>query len=916
MELMPTTASPSRAWGKLDRRGPPGVTPASLSLTGHCLDVAAVVQCMLHLPTWRRRLERLAGQQLCEIDVERCVVLAFLHDVGKAGVGFQAKAWDESDQAAWRHAHWCGRDQQGHTRIVAPLLGIAPEYEVLRDALGVDDIRRWGGPHDADQHSVVELWLAAISHHGEPIAFDEDMRTLASAPHPTWTSKVGSYSPLQALQELRQTAETLWPRAFDPDAPPLRPSQPLIHAFAGLVSLADWIGSDTRHFPFDLGPQDVDRWPDSVKAACSALRAMRIDIEDIRTDLHQRSPTFKDVFGFEPTAVQEATAEAPVTSPVVLEAETGSGKTEAALWRFKTLFEAGEVDALCFLLPTRVAATSISKRLDDFVRKLFPDEGRRPNTVLAVPGYLRANAVEGEWLAPFTVQWPDRDVGDPLFWAAENSKRYFAAAVAAATIDQFLLSTLQTKHAHLRGSVLLRSLVVVDEVHASDPYMRALLVKALRRHQAAGGHALLLSATLTTDLRDELLRTAPTPKMNAKGLGARRQTPNPTTPAHDYPLISAPGVSRTFGPILQHKPIQHSMQPWMRDPQAVARCAVEALQAGARVLVLRNTVRQAVATQQAIEELLGVDNPALFRCNAVVGLHHGRYALPDRRALDARVSELFGKDAAKARQAVLLCATQTVEISVDCDADFLITDLAPMDVLLQRLGRLHRHADRRGFRPLGYEAPRVVVLTPPDQDLSGLLSGGAGGLGIGKRSAYPDLLTLQATLNALNDHQRFPVLDIPSDNRDLVERCCGRPSLLQLAADLGGAWPAHLQDLQGQASAQGSAALYQCIDWAQPWREAVASELTTEAKTRLGLDSIEVELPSGTRSPFGHVLERLNIPAWMLPTLPDREDMGPPVVEEMVQDTQGLRFSVRGQDFAYTRWGLAPMERPSHLHSL
>jgi CRISPR-associated endonuclease/helicase Cas3 len=77
------------------------------------------------------------------------------------------------------------------------------------------------------------------------------------------------------------------------------------------------------------------------------------------------------------------------------------------------------------------------------------------------------------------VQWPDRDVGDPIFWAAENSKRYFAAAAAAATIDQFLLSTLQTKHAHLRTSVLLRSLVVVDEVHASDPNMRTLLAASV-----------------------------------------------------------------------------------------------------------------------------------------------------------------------------------------------------------------------------------------------------------------------------------------------------------------------------------------------------------------------------------------------------------------------------------------------------
>ena len=878
-------------------------------MIGHALDVAAVARTLLELPTWRRRLERLAGHALSAVVIDRLTVLAFLHDVGKAGVGFQAKALPDTQQTAWRQQNAAGRDQQGHTRVVAPLLGMAPEFSAHRAALGVAGVRAWGGDSALAQEDIVDLWLAAISHHGEPLAFQTDLRVLSTQPHATWTSRLPHYDPLHGLAELGDTARARWPAAFDPDAPPLRPSQALIHGFAGLVSLADWIGSDTRHFPFDLGPQDASRWQDSVGAAAAALRAMRIDVEDLRDDLRRRSPTFEQVFGFKPTPVQQAVAEAPPRSPVVLEAETGSGKTEAALWRFKALFEAGEVDALSFLLPTRVAATSIAARLEAFVRALFPDAAHRPNTVLAVPGYLRANGQEGHWLATFTVQWPDRDLGDPLYWAAENSKRYFAAALATATIDQFLLSTLQTRHAHLRGTVLLRSLVVVDEVHASDPYMRALLVKALQRHQAAGGHALLLSATLTSDLRAELLTTAPSNMATAKGRGLSAPRPvvdpPPDASLHDYPCLSAPGFRRAFDAGPRRKRIQHSLQPWMRDHQAVAACAVQALQAGARVLILRNTVRQAVVTQQAVETLLGPQHPAHFRCMDVVALHHGRYALPDRQALDARVGELFGKSAARQREPVLLCATQTVEISVDCDADLMITDLAPMDVLLQRLGRLHRHADRLGFRPRGHEEPRCVVLVPTDPDLSGFLSKGAGGLGIGQRSAYPDLLALQATLDALSDSDRYPVLDIPGDNRDLVEQCCGHAALAQLAQDLGGPWPAHRAALLGQASAHGSAALYQCVDWARPWREAVPGELSTEAKTRLGLDSIDVDLPAGTLSPFGYPMERLAIPAWMLPSLPERNDDGPPAVESLVRNTLGMQFNVRGRGFSYTRWGLA-----------
>jgi len=588
---------------------------------------------------------------------------------------------------------------------------------------------------------------------------------------------------------------------------------------------------------------------------------------------------------------------------LVLEAETGSGKTEAALWRFKTLFEAGEVDAVCFLLPTRVAATGIFARLESFIEKLFPDEHSRPNTVLAVPGYLHANGEDGTQLPQFEVQWPDIEDNKPLYWAAEHSKRYFAAAAVAATIDQFLLSTLQTKHAHLRGSVLLRSLVVADEVHASDPYMRTLLVKALQRHLAAGGHAMLLSATLTQDMRHELLAAAPQPK-RARGFGAAAPLATEHAPEFaPYPLLSAPGLSAPCKPGDYRKRIVHRLLPLMRDADAVAQLAADAAQAGARVLVLRNTVSQAVATQRALEALLGAEHPALFRCRHIVSMHHGRYALPDRKALDAAVGQQFGKSAAEHRAAVVLCATQTVEISVDCDADFMITDLAPMDVLLQRLGRLHRHPARREHRPKGFEQARCVVLTPPDLDLSPLLKpGGARGLGLGAMSAYPDLLCLQATLNALQAREQ---LDIPEDNRMLVEQACGALHLQALVETLGEPWKAHRTTLQGKAGAQRGQALYASIDWQKPWRDAVPGELSAEAKTRLGLDGIQVDLPKPQRTALGHEIKQLTIPVWMLPPRSDGARTEPPPVQDLRQVGQSLHFSVEGRAFVYDRLGLA-----------
>jgi CRISPR-associated endonuclease/helicase Cas3 len=896
-------------WGKLDRTHPDFATAPRLSLVAHCIDVAAVLRALLELPTWRRRLERLEGGVLSDLLLDRLTVLAFLHDTGKAGAGFYSKGLTATAREAWlRHTH-APYTQCGHTRVVAPLLGFDAGFAQHREALGVPALRAWGGADEVGQEPLMDLWLAAVSHHGEPISMSSlKDGSPSTGSFPTWTQSIAGYDPLCGLRQLGDAVRTLWPAAFARAAPHWEPRQPFIHAFAGLVSLADWIGSNAQNFfPYDLGPQGVQRWDVALPRARQVLRDMRIDLEAARTDLRRRAPGFRDVFeSYEPTDVQLRSADPLLPSPVVLEAETGSGKTEAALWRFKALFEAGEVDALCFLLPTRVAATGIYTRLNDFVCKLFPDEAMRPSTVLAVPAYLRANGEDGQRQLPgFEVTWPDGQSHSPLFWAAENSKRYFAASAAAATVDQFLLSTLQTKHAHLRGGLLLRSLVVVDEVHASDPYMRTLLGNALKRHLAAGGHAMLLSATLTADARDALMRCTP-PVPGRRRDSVKASNAQPPAPDNDYPRITAPGHIEAFGPVLKNKQIRHTLRPWMRDPDKVAGLAATALLGGARVLVLRNTVRQAVATQQALESLLGIDHPALFRCRGVVALHHGRYALPDRKALDEAVGLVFGKTAAEIRAPVVLCATQTVEISVDCDADFLITDLAPMDVLLQRLGRTHRHRARDAFRPPGYETAQCVVLTPPDRDLSLLMKrGSARGLGLGEMSAYPDLLCLEATWRALEDCTRFPTLDIPTHNRALVESACGRPALKTLADSLGGAWSAHFNDLLGRAGAQSGQAHYASIDWLKPWRDAVPGELSADARTRLGLDGIELELPEPFDSPFAYRIDRLTLPAWMLPPSQDAGDGVVPAIETWHSCAGTAHFNVRGRSFIYDRHGLA-----------
>jgi CRISPR-associated endonuclease/helicase Cas3 len=866
---------PIEPWGKLDR----GDSRRRLTLVGHCIDVAAVFTILIGLPTMKRRLERLAGRRLDDLDVQRLAVIAFMHDAGKAGAGFYSKGESAEVRSEWLLRSSANVAQSGHTHVVAPLL-TSPDYGAYSEALGLDVWADWWD-------NGRELWLAAVSHHGQPITADS---LSPSAVWPTWTCAIAGYRPLHGLRRLHDAARRLWPEAFTAS-----PSEALddrfTHGFAGLVSLADWIGSNTEHFPYELAAQDEERWPHALQAAQDAVKSIGLDLSCQQASLRDRRPTFGKLFDFEPNAIQEGAATRLEQPLVVLEAETGGGKTEAALWRFARLFAAGEVDALCFLLPTRVAASGIYERLEKFVRRAFPDPETCPSWVLAVPGDLRANGVRGErqpGLAFASVLWPDADVPESRFWAAENSKRYFAAGLAAGTIDQFLLSSLSTGHAHLRAVLSLRSLVVVDEVHASDPYMTRLLRAALARHLSAGGHAMLLSATLTGAARSRLIVD--------KSVDALAR------PAAPYPCLShSAGIDEIRSRRNEEVPSKRlvvTAEDAMRDPSQVAALALTAADRGQRVLVLRNTVAQALATQRALEALAGNDHPALFRVAARPVLHHGRYARADRLLLDRAVAMRFGKEAAESLEPAILVGTQTLEISVDCDADLLITDLAPMDVLLQRLGRLHRHSKRHPIRPGGSSLARAIVLTLASRDLSPLLrKGGARGLGLGPHSAYPNLLAIEACWRAI---ERREIWEIPHDNRALVETCCDEATLGCMAAEMGSDWLSHMNELTGKALAQRNTAEIVMMDWLQPWSTLAPGELTGNARTRLGLDALTLELPEPWVTPLGQMLKTVDVPAWMLGAVADL----PTANLTGAASADELCFDAGGRSFRYSRLGL------------
>ncbi len=870
-------------WGKLSiTEGQPREWHPLLH---HCADVAACAEVLLSTTLLGERLAHLGRiAALDDVQIARLAVLAALHDIGKFNRGFQAKCGDLPGELT------CG-----HVREVLALFADerhAAYQERLVHALPMADLERWG----AAPLTAFELLVAAIAHHGRPYPCEPptNFNEKDWNPHPLG-------DPFAGIADLIAATRGWFPRAFEACGTPLPATPDFQHLYAGLIMLADWLGSHRDFFPFsdDLA---ADRIAFARAQARVALRETGLDARLARALLGPARPSFAVISAYSTMQpAQEATGELPLAaggSLTILEAETGSGKTEAALLRYAQLFHAGLVDGLYFALPTRTAATQIHARVHQAVKRAFPGDDAPP-VLLAVPGYLKVDDHEGKRLPEFRVLWNDDERQRMRYrgWAAENTKRYLAGAVVIGTIDQVLLSTVMTSHAHLRATALTRQLLVVDEVHASDAYMNRLLEEVLAFHLHAGGHAFLMSATLGANARTRLL--------NAVG-AASSLPPHTQAIAEPYPLLThfAPNTTAATIPVPHRgrtRSITPRLLPIAADPSAIVAEALAAARQGARVLVVRNLVRECIAAQEALEaaaEAAG-EGHLLFRVGDVVAPHHSRFARADRRLLDAAVEASFGKGRPEGHGCVLV-ATQTVEQSLDLDADLLLTDLCPMDVLLQRIGRLHRHERPPEARPLAYRAPIVGVLVPRERDLGSVIQSQGKPLGPhGYGTVYEDLRVLEATWRAC---ERDPVFQIPADNRRLVEAATHPDALAAIVRELGGRWEKHLVHLRGGLATDRGVAEKVLVNRRVPFGEArfLDKDEVGKVASRLGDDDRAITFTKPTPGPFSRPVDALVLPHHMLRGAP-----GDPLAPvSATTHPGGLTFRYGDATYRYDRLGL------------
>ena len=854
------------AWGKFQ---PPDNYHR---LENHCADVAACFEALLLDPVLKARFEHASGSfGFSETTAARLTVLAFLHDLGKLNTGFQFKVRDRNE--------FSGAPQKsGHIGVAL----LAPNE--ICEALGLFEIyRAWG-------NAVDPLLHAALCHHGRPA---RRQTVSGRGPQDIWKPFAG-YDPAATAALLRARIRSWFPEAFF-DGPFLPDTPELPHLFAGVVVLADQIGSDEEFFEFEprADAQYIDRArriADDVVARKGFRRRGRIS--------NATTADFKTLFDHdEPRPAQKSVTEAPLDCPLlILESETGSGKTEAAILRFAALCRAGIVDGLYFAVPTRAAAKQLHDRVRCALNRLFPVK-EHVETVLAVPGYLVVgDAPPGQRVGQFEVSWEDEpDEATRLArWSAESARKFLSATAAVGTIDQALLSGLKVKWAHFRAAALARSLLVVDEVHASDAYMTEILRTVLHGHLDLGGHVFLMSATLGTVARQRFTTRQ------------ARNAPMSPAEAEDVPypaltIVSSSGDLQTqkISGALSNKRVSMHLEPILSEPMEIAVRAFDAARDGAKVLVIRNTVATAQDVFNAVIEQGG--EHLILKVGEIPAPHHSRFAAEDRRLLDDAVKGVLGKDSPAG--GVVVVGTQTLEQSLDIDADLLISDICPVDVLLQRIGRLHRHT--RSDRPQRFTNPSCVVAVP-EADLDSGLDGGLlrHGLGISYRGGgvYRNLLSIEATRRLIADQ---PVWTIPGMNRNLVERATHPELLFELAQALGDRWLSHETKTFGLPAAEAGVARKHAFTRKEEFNEQfVFSDIDEDVRTRLGEDGPRIELAEPVPGPFGTPVRTFNLPAHMFRNgRPAKEDIQNARAEPR---EGGLTLYIGNYMLEYDRTGLRP----------
>lgn len=762
------------AWAKSD---PTAMSDDWFPLYAHLEDTAAVAHLLF--PSWFSPSQRaLLSTAVGDEDLARrlTVWLAASHDVGKATAAFAMKV-----RTCRSHMEEVGfefpypdppkNEQRDYPHGFAGQRAVAG-YLIARAA--------GDRPAKRSARRIAEI---IGGHHGvfpadRPVSYLFD-----AGERPCWGEVRDEL--LRRADLLSELSEADWKRILS-----RRVTEPVQALFTGFLIVCDWIASNQWLFPYR-------REQTSRQRAAKALRHLGFG-DHWRPDPGEDvTKYFLERFGIaELRPVQKEAVEliARLEEPalVLIEAPTGEGKTEIAFAGAEVLAERFGLHGLATMLPTRATSNAM------FGRKLgwlgtAPSEAGRVSVALAhakaqFDGRFRELAERGRASGVYDDDQDPRSARDSVVavqWTLARKRDVFADFVVG-TIDQLLFMTLKSRHLVLRHLGFSGKVIVLDEVHAADEFMRTYLLRALQWLGAYGVPVIALSATLPPAQRAALLQ--------AYRQGARqRQRPGPIVETSEvdeevaqlaahpgYPLVTAIGATQELqvAPARSDRRTSYALEEV--DDEDLVEAVLREASSGGVIAVVLDTVNRA---QQVYRELRD-------RFAGEIELLHSRFTLESRNRREEELVARLGPKPLRRPKSMIVVATQVIESSLDVDFDLMFTDLAPADLLIQRMGRVHRHDRPEAARPESMRQARIIL-----SGGSGILHGSEPPVFVdGVKKIYGDamLLRTSAALRPLTSAAETRRMDVPDDVPEIVRRAYTE------SAEIPQSWEARWQEAEAE----------------------------------------------------------------------------------------------------------------------
>lgn len=672
-----------------------GNEDAYLRLPQHLIDAACVAEWLWD--NWVSRslkgtLVNLWGLEEHYVKRLYCF-LAGTHDVGKATVSFQRLV----------------EDVPKFEMLLAPVLeaglslewpgGEGPGRKFPHGMASALLLRQWLAGRDVEKARRVAVSSVVDAHHG----FTSDPQVLAGFADAISDRQCGMDR--IAVELLNAMAELT---AIDPVLKELNgldvPVADALQLMTGLVIMADWIASNESAFPYDVIHSQERRLADAFDQIYLPEPWEPVEVPERASDLYRKTFAWSDEF--EPRPVQRAAVKAARAAHgpmlMIIEAATGEGKTETGLAAAHIIGHRSGAQGVFFAAPTMSTANGLFDRTADWARR-SSTRGKVASMFLAHSKNRLSTSFEEMRFSGIELDGRDDDLesdsGSVIAtqWLS-GSKTGVLSDFVVGTVDQVLMMTLQARFSMLRHVGLAGKVIIIDEVHAYDAYMSQYLYRALEWLARYGTSVILMSATLPPAQRKNLASAYASQLIESVDEAvAVLDTPG-------YPLISVVDASGVSAIEVPPRSTDAELQVIRIDdsPRTLVGILQEELVDGGIGLVICNTVARA---QEAYRELVE-------QFPEEVELHHAAFVASRRGEKEDALRQALGPTAHRGKMRPwrkIVVATQVAEQSLDIDADLLVTDIAPIDLIIQRAGRVHRHHRPAADRPANLQSPKMYI---------------------------------------------------------------------------------------------------------------------------------------------------------------------------------------------------------------